>query len=224
MNYRKHYNSLISRARRRVASGYLERHHAIPKCMGGPDTKSNLVQLTPEEHYVAHLLLVKIYPGNQGLAFAAHMMTVGSNRQNRKGNKVYGWLRRKLSGKKSAESNLKRSESQRRAMDCRRGKTFEEIYGPERAAQIKEKRRGYTASAETRIKMSESLKGVAKSMEHRKKISHALTGLPRSVEHRKRLSLSGKRAAKRVRGKTYEEIYGSERAQEILRKKRAVRN
>ena len=60
--------------------------------MGGSDDPSNLVDLTPEEHYVAHQLLVKIHPNNGKLIYAATMMC--SNRIN---NKLYGWLRRRLS-------------------------------------------------------------------------------------------------------------------------------
>ena len=62
MNYRRHYDRLIERARNRVLSGYVERHHVLPRCMGGGNESSNLVQLTAEEHYVAHQLLHKMHP------------------------------------------------------------------------------------------------------------------------------------------------------------------
>ncbi len=92
MNYSKHYNLLVDRAKNRINEVYTESHHIIPKCMGGSDDKCNLVELTPEEHYIAHQLLVKIYPTNKSLIKAANMMSVG-----RTTNKLYGWLRRKLS-------------------------------------------------------------------------------------------------------------------------------
>ncbi len=57
--------------------------------MGGTDDSSNLVKLTPEEHYVAHQLLTKIHPGHHGLLHATMMMCVG-----RPSNKLYGWLKR----------------------------------------------------------------------------------------------------------------------------------
>ena len=62
MNYITIYNNLIQRASNRLLDGYKERHHIIPRCLGGNNTKENLVDLTPEEHYIAHLLLIKIYP------------------------------------------------------------------------------------------------------------------------------------------------------------------
>lgn len=96
MEYQKHYDALVERAKDRVLSGYKERHHIIPKCMGGPNKKENLVYLTAREHFVAHQLLVKIYRNNLKLVHAAFMMTVSSEtviRNNRK----YEWLRKKQS-------------------------------------------------------------------------------------------------------------------------------
>ncbi len=36
---------------------YFERHHIIPKALGGTNSWRNLVLLTPEEHYICHSLL-----------------------------------------------------------------------------------------------------------------------------------------------------------------------
>ena len=85
MNYTKHYTILIDRARQRqLIDSCKEQHHIIPKCMGGSDSSKNLVYLTPEEHYLAHQLLVKIYPNEDGLVYAALMMCVGHSRNNKK--------------------------------------------------------------------------------------------------------------------------------------------
>ena len=35
MNYAAHYERLVKRARSRSLVGYRERHHVVPKCMGG---------------------------------------------------------------------------------------------------------------------------------------------------------------------------------------------
>lgn len=103
MNYTIHYNLLIQKATQRQLTEYYEIHHIIPKCMGGSDDESNLVKLTPEEHYVAHQLLAKMHIDNPKLLMAAMMMCV-----NRKGNKVYGWLKRKHS---VIMSNLQKGEN-----------------------------------------------------------------------------------------------------------------
>ncbi len=44
--------------------------------MGGDDSEENLIPLFPEEHLVTHLLLVKIYPNNNKLIYAANMMSL----------------------------------------------------------------------------------------------------------------------------------------------------
>lgn len=94
MDYKKHYNLLIERSKTRQLTGYIERHHVVPRCIGGTDEKSNLVELTPEEHYVAHQLLVKIYPESASLVYAARMLTV-QNKMQKRNNKQYGWLKRR---------------------------------------------------------------------------------------------------------------------------------
>lgn len=96
MNYSTIYSNLMQRASLRTIDSYKERHHIVPKCLGGNDTDDNLVYLTPEEHYIAHQLLVKIYPNNRQLIHAAIMMTVNGKNHYRN-NKLYGWLRRKHS-------------------------------------------------------------------------------------------------------------------------------
>ena len=35
MNYEKHYQLLIERAKNRILDLYFEKHHIIPKCIGG---------------------------------------------------------------------------------------------------------------------------------------------------------------------------------------------
>lgn len=96
MDYEKHYNMLVERGKSRPVTGYVEKHHIVPKCMGGKDDVDNLVSLTPEEHYLAHLLLVKIYPKCTPLVSAAIIMTT-HNTNYRVNNKLYGWLRRRAS-------------------------------------------------------------------------------------------------------------------------------
>lgn len=96
MNYQKIYDSIVERGKNRVLEGYKEKHHIVPRCMGGTDDAENLVTLTPEEHYLCHLLLVKIHPNNIRLVKAA-MFMVSSNEHQQRNNKVYGWLRRQYS-------------------------------------------------------------------------------------------------------------------------------
>jgi len=75
MNYQRHYDSLINRARNRALEGYSERHHVIPKSLGGSNSENNMASLTLKEHYLAHKLLVKIYPNSIEMKRAFFFMT-----------------------------------------------------------------------------------------------------------------------------------------------------
>lgn len=93
MNYSKIYKQLIDKARREnrdyTSNKVYERHHIIPKCMGGKGkttqwrTHPNIVVLTPREHYLAHVLLCEIYPEVLELKFALWAMSnqLGENRK-----------------------------------------------------------------------------------------------------------------------------------------------
>lgn len=76
MNYTKIYNSLIEHAKYKEYDGYTEVHHIIPKCIGGTNEVNNLVRLSAREHFVAHLLLSKMYP-KSGLPHALWRMANG---------------------------------------------------------------------------------------------------------------------------------------------------
>lgn len=113
MNYQNHYDKLIRRAKNRKIQGYYEKHHIIPKCVGGLDDPDNIAFLTAREHYIAHQLLVKIYNGNYALVRAANYMTTFStyHHTNRSKNRLYEWLRKKLSAAMS-ESQAGEGNSQ----------------------------------------------------------------------------------------------------------------
>lgn len=75
MNYQEIYNSIVKRAKNRVLEGYSEKHHIIPRCLGGTNDKSNIVSLTGKEHYLVHMLLIYIYPEEKKLLYAFWMMS-----------------------------------------------------------------------------------------------------------------------------------------------------
>lgn len=63
--YTNWYNAIIAHAKLRQnnTSNYIERHHIIPKSLGGNDLDTNLVDLTAREHFICHLLLTKMTNG-----------------------------------------------------------------------------------------------------------------------------------------------------------------
>lgn len=102
MNYQKHYNLLIERAQSRNLTDYVEKHHIIPKALGGTDDDFNIVELTPREHFIAHLLLSKIYGGK--MKYALYMMSTRTGYTNR----IYGKLKEEFSI--SLSENLERAQ------------------------------------------------------------------------------------------------------------------
>ncbi|WP_407305399.1 NUMOD1 domain-containing DNA-binding protein [Acinetobacter sp.] len=100
--WKKHYDLLIERGKNRSISGYTENHHIVPRCMGGEDEPENMVRLTAEEHYVAHQMLMKIYPQHHGIAKGAANLLMDSPTAPRK-NKMYGWIKRRVAIANSAQ-------------------------------------------------------------------------------------------------------------------------
>ncbi len=84
MNYNKIYDQIIERSKNRSLEGYKEKHHIVPKCLGGGNEKSNIVELTAREHFLCHWLLHEMHPDNRKLMFAFWGMCNQMNRhQNR---------------------------------------------------------------------------------------------------------------------------------------------
>lgn len=168
MDYKRHYDALIDRARNRVVDGYVERHHVVPKCMGGSNDRSNLVRLTPEEHYVAHQLLVKMNPGNGKLIFGAAVMTVGANRCNKK----YGWIRR-----------LHASVASGMLSGIKRGP-----FSAEHKAKLSAAKKDGTLPDEQKAKIAASMRAHASTPEAKALVSRSHTGRKRSEETKSRIS------------------------------------
>lgn len=99
MDYKRIYDQFIKdrRAKEPDLAGYVERHHILPRSLGGGDEPGNIVSLTPEDHFFAHLLLAKIHGGRMWAPIA--FMLAGTRKDYRpvKSRKAYGWVRRALS-------------------------------------------------------------------------------------------------------------------------------
>jgi hypothetical protein len=60
MNYSKIYDEIVKNRKINEPIGYYEKHHIIPKSLGGDDSSENIVKLTPREHFICHHLLLKM--------------------------------------------------------------------------------------------------------------------------------------------------------------------
>lgn len=69
--YNYYINRILSlRGYKIQTTDYIERHHILPKCLGGNDDESNLICLYAQEHYYAHKLLALENPSNTKLQYA----------------------------------------------------------------------------------------------------------------------------------------------------------
>ena len=165
MNYQLIYNNLITNAKNRCLEDYTETHHIIPKCLGGTDDIDNLVELSAREHYIAHLLLVKLYPDNRKVFHAAIMMTV-DRYGHRVNNKKYEWLKKRYNSydrrdiiqkslltKKKNGTNKLSEETKRKISETKKSQPLELKQGGR-------KNKGRKQSLEIRKKLSESHKGL----------------------------------------------------------------
>ena len=89
--YEKWYKNIIQSATARQHTEYTERHHIMPRSLGGSDDADNLVSLTAREHFVCHWLLTKIYPTGEEhwrMLNAFRMMRAENPRQQRYQTKI----------------------------------------------------------------------------------------------------------------------------------------
>jgi hypothetical protein len=184
MNYLKHYCNLIRKAEKRTPpEGYIEKHHTFPKSIFGKNNR--VVVLTAREHYIAHLLLVKIYIKRYGLKdnrtigmmYAYNMM---SNRGVYNHSILYETFRKKFVKSIRGESHpmYGRNHTEDTKIKMRKSKNM-----PPRTKEHNEKLRraniGKIISNETREKLRKSLLGKntgPKSQETKNKISQSKIG------------------------------------------------
>ena len=101
MDYSKIYSNFIADRRSKESvlvesNNYSECHHIVPRAIGGDDAPDNLITLTPEDHFFAHLLLAKIHGGN---LWAPIAFMVGGSRKDYKptiSRIAHGWAKRAL--------------------------------------------------------------------------------------------------------------------------------
>ena len=183
MNYTKHYNTLIIKASSRILTSYCEEHHILPRCMGGSDESDNLVRLTASEHFIAHLLLSKMYPKIHGLHIAAFLMS----NMKKYNNKDYSRLREQYSKIRSEQMQGPRNhmfgkthtdESRNRISKNNLGKTRSDLH----KHAISKAQTGKEMSPTTRQKIRDANIGKIVSVEARIKLSNALKGKSRKSE------------------------------------------
>lgn len=186
MNYQKTYDQLIANRLINHPTGYFERHHILPKCLGGSDCSTNIVHLTAREHYIAHLLLAKIHGGK--LWFPVVMMSEKKSKgaQGYSPSKKYAkasenyskWVSENLSGsnhpmfaknhKESTKAKLRSINIGKKVSDDVKKKISKSVTGKNHPMY------GKKHSIESRLKMSQSSVGRVMPEEQKRKIADSL--------------------------------------------------
>lgn len=217
MNYQRVYDAIITQARAKYVtkeSGYtfrLEKHHIIPVSLGGTNEPENLVKVTPREHFILHLLLVKMTTGVARSKMAAALILMMRNTNKRLGrgvvtNRRYDASRFWKTAEFSEEHRRKISEAAKKRDPATR----------KQSAAANEKRaeamRGVKKSPEAVAKQAAAVRGQVRgswgshSEDTKQKISAIHKGKPKSAEHREKLSqiqLGKKRGSYKKRGQVF---------------------
>lgn len=169
--YTRWYYNIIANAKNKEQSGYTERHHIIPRGLGGLDNSSNIIVLKAREHYICHLLLTKMVVGEDKTKMV-YAFWILSNRLKQKRSKVYENLRQEFSElmKKRKHSN----ESKAKISAANKGKKISEAQKQHlREINIGRKRH---VSDQHRENLSKANKGRIVSDETKRKLSIANKG------------------------------------------------
>ena len=109
-SYTNTYYRIVNRSfqenRKRSNSKIYEEHHIIPKSCGGTDAQSNLVLLTPKEHYICHRLLPKMVKSKlhyEKMIYALWCLVNGNGRSKRysPSGKIYQMIKEEQSKTRS---------------------------------------------------------------------------------------------------------------------------
>lgn len=127
MNYKKIYADLITRAqnsnRTKNSKEYFEIHHIVPKALGGDGklhewrTHPNLVLLTAKEHFLAHRLLICMYPEGSYeykkmiYALSFFLGTSEKHKRYKISSKTYDYIKQQLA---KVKRNVPRTEETRK--------------------------------------------------------------------------------------------------------------
>ena len=214
MNYRRIYNELIMKAwRRGGVEGYKEKHHIIPRCQGGGNDKANLVELTAAEHYIAHLLLMKMYPSFHKLTLPVLLM--GKKLGRGLNNKLYE--RARIFSSRCQMGKVASAKTRAKMSASRMGKS--------------PGNKGVKHSDELRAKMSAVRKGNKKVIEHLSRLTTAKKGIPLTEEHKAKIGSAnrGRKMSEEARAKNSaakkgnQHALGTKRTPESIARMRATK-
>jgi hypothetical protein len=184
--YSIYYFNITNRAKARTLAPdtYVEKHHIIPRSLGGSDDANNIVKLTAREHLVCHQLLIKMTTGIQKskMAFAAWRMVFSSSKHKRVKvtSRVYQILKSEMAtaARERSKSYRHSDQSKKKIAQSKTGKSRNVTWGDKISKANTGKKRG-PASPEAILANSISHKGLSNgpmSESAKKKLSSSKTG------------------------------------------------
>ena len=185
MDYARIYGEFIADRRSKPPpTCYSERHHIVPRSLGGDDNPENLIRLTAEDHIFAHLLLAKAYGG--ALWFPLTIMLRPARQ--------LGVTSR---GKRAIRiAAIAKREQSKRQSGARRPDVSVALSGvaksAEHRANLSESRKGWRDTEETRAKKSAAVRLRVYTPERNARVSAGLKGRTCSDDHRHRISAGAK--------------------------------
>ena len=146
--YSTWYYNIINKSKNRLLTGYKEKHHILPRCLGGKDNKDNLVELTAREHFIVHMLLCKFTKGESKRSMLYAFKCMCYYKKDGRDYKINSRIAQKLRSelKFSKEHKIKMSE-------VKKGKPSN--------------RKGKKASDKTKLRIKKALSGKKHSQKHK---------------------------------------------------------
>lgn len=202
--YTKWYFSLVEK--RKLSSpdsNHIEKHHIIPKSLGGSNKKDNIVSFSPREHYIAHLLLVKMTEGEDRMkmSFAIRCMTNFQNKYHNRytpSSKIYSIAR-----EYAIQATSIKNKGHPKYLKYQTEEAKKKI-----SISMKEKLSKLTS--EEKFKRSQNSLSSKKSWttDRKEKISKALTGRVIPQDIREKMSLGKKELIKNLSLEEKKKKYG----------------
>lgn len=187
--YNKWYFNIIDRAKSRTLANddYVEKHHIIPKSLGGSNNADNLVCLTAKEHFICHLLLTKMTAGvaRTKMVYAAWRMSLQCNKDQER-HKVSSVIYAQI--KKQRSDHLKTLVGPLNPNFGRKTGRTSEDFTPEWRAKIAESRKG-KSSWNKGIPRSDAVKA-AVSQANKGRKTPGMTGRKHSEETKRKIAES----------------------------------
>lgn len=164
---------------------YVEKHHIIPRCLGGSDKPENIVKLSGREHYVAHLLLTKMVEGSNRRKMIYALLCFNRHNPNHAGryaakSKLYEYVKNLISS-----TPIDISVCQKISFALRGRKRSKEV-----CDAIGNAHRGKNVSSETKLKMRNAKLGKILPQDTRRKMSEAHKGKSFTDQHKANLKSS----------------------------------